>query len=30
VAFNPNTPSVLQRRLRERLKRLGENHNAIR
>src|SRR5260221_566529 len=30
VAFNPNTPTVLQRRLRERLKRLGENHNAIR
>jgi len=29
VAFNPNTPSTLQRRLRDRLKRLGENH-AIR
>jgi len=26
VAFNPNTPSPLQRRLRDRLKRLGENH----
>ena len=25
VAFNPNTPTVLQRRLRDRLKRLGEN-----
>lgn len=25
VAFNPNTPSPLQRRLRDRLKRLGEN-----
>ncbi len=25
VAFNPNTPSVLQRRLRDRLKRLGES-----
>jgi len=30
VAFNPNTPSVLQRRLRERLKRLGENSQRIR
>jgi hypothetical protein len=30
VAFNPNTPTVLQRRLRERLKRLGENHATIR
>ena len=29
VAFNPNTPPPLQRRLRDRLKRLGENH-AIR
>ena len=29
VAFNPNTPTQLQRRLRDRLKRLGENH-AIR
>jgi hypothetical protein len=26
VAFNPNTPSPLQRRLRDRLKRLGEDH----
>jgi hypothetical protein len=26
VAFNPNTPSPLQRRLRDRLKRLGEAH----
>ena len=26
VAFNPNTPSTLQRRLRDRLKRFGENH----
>jgi hypothetical protein len=26
VAFNPNTPTLLQRRLRDRLKRLGENH----
>jgi hypothetical protein len=26
VAFNPNTPSPLQRRLRDRLKRLGETH----
>jgi hypothetical protein len=26
VAFNPNTPTPLQRRLRDRLKRLGENH----
>ena len=26
VAFNPNTPSPLQRRLRDRLKRLGESH----
>ena len=25
VAFNPNTPTSLQRRLRDRLKRLGEN-----
>jgi hypothetical protein len=25
VAFNPNTPTPLQRRLRDRLKRLGEN-----
>ena len=25
VAFNPNTPSPLQRKLRDRLKRLGEN-----
>ena len=25
VAFNPNTPTVLQRRLRDRLKKLGEN-----
>jgi hypothetical protein len=25
VAFNPNTPTTLQRRLRDRLKRLGEN-----
>src|SRR5713226_9702675 len=25
VAFNPNTPQPLQRRLRDRLKRLGEN-----
>lgn len=25
VAFNPNTPSPLQRKLRERLKRLGDN-----
>src|SRR2546430_2650708 len=25
VAFNPNTPLSLQRRLRDRLKRLGEN-----
>ena len=25
VAFNPNTPTILQRRLRDRLKRLGEN-----
>ncbi|HKF24793.1 MAG TPA: hypothetical protein VKB24_02415 [Candidatus Acidoferrum sp.] len=30
VAFNPNTPSLLQRRLRDRLKRLGENHATIR
>jgi len=29
VAFNPNTPTPLQRRLRDWLKRLGENH-AIR
>jgi hypothetical protein len=26
VAFNPNTPLQLQRRLRDRLKRLGESH----
>src|SRR5215470_10913742 len=26
VAFNPNTPTPLQRRLRDRLKRLGEDH----
>jgi len=26
VAFNPNTPTPLQRRLRDRLKRLGETH----
>ena len=26
VAFNPNTPTTLQRRLRDRLKRLGEDH----
>lgn len=26
VAFNPNTPMSLQRRLRDRLKRLGETH----
>jgi len=25
VAFNPNTPTPLQRRLRDRLKRLGES-----
>jgi hypothetical protein len=30
VAFNPNTPSPLQRRLRDRLKRLGESHATIR
>jgi hypothetical protein len=30
VAFNPNTPTPLQRRLRDRLKRLGENHATIR
>jgi ribosomal 50S subunit-associated protein YjgA (DUF615 family) len=28
VAFNPNTPMPLQRRLRDRLKRLGENQPA--
>jgi hypothetical protein len=28
VAFNPNTPTPLQRRLRDRLKRLGENQIA--
>jgi hypothetical protein len=28
VAFNPNTPQPLQRRLRDRLKRLGENQAA--
>jgi hypothetical protein len=28
VAFNPNTPTSLQRRLRDRLKRLGENQIA--
>jgi hypothetical protein len=28
VAFNPNTPTTLQRRLRDRLKRLGETHVA--
>lgn len=28
VAFNPNTPTILQRRLRDRLKRLGEDHAA--
>lgn len=28
VAFNPNTPSVLQRRLRDRLKRLGDSQVA--
>lgn len=28
VAFNPNTPMPLQRRLRDRLKRLGEAHAA--
>ncbi len=26
VAFNPNTPMTLQRRLRDRLKRLGDSH----
>jgi hypothetical protein len=25
VAFNPNTPSVLRRKLQERLRKLGEN-----
>src|SRR5260370_38202022 len=30
VAFHPNTPSVLQRRLRERIKHLAASHNAIR
>jgi hypothetical protein len=25
VAFNPNTPTVLQRRLRDRLKKLGDD-----
>jgi len=25
VAFNPNTPSPLQRKLRDRLKRLGDS-----
>ena len=28
VAFNPNTPSPLQRKLRDRLKRLGDDHAA--
>jgi hypothetical protein len=30
VAFNPNTPTLLQRRLRDRLKRLGENQVSAR